>query len=297
MALAMQSRAFRPSIPGRRALARLSVALDDVLWPSWSESVGGPAAELLYMPFLKWQLDTMESLGAEPQELEPRLAYARCDKPARMGSRLYSVEGIFRRIRMTYFDGGDSIQVFNSLWYPSFDRCEAPLLGIDLLAFGGGKKLLCVVDAQPPHGRNPTLPWNVPHDATRLAAIREAAPELSGQVSERWYDDNRYFSPQMLYSRFENSGVQGVKSVLYPAFRAYLHAYVQIVEACPSLQDEAHIAHNRRAHAAFDAWNAARDPAQSLFKSYFGGQFADDYVHDFLFALSHEAPTGLVDSD
>ena len=51
---------------------------------------------------------------------------------------------------MTYFDGGQALQVFNSLWYPTFDRPDAPLLGVDLPF---RPKFLCIVDAQPPQGR------------------------------------------------------------------------------------------------------------------------------------------------
>jgi hypothetical protein len=40
---------------------------------------------------------------------------------------------------MTYFDAGSKVQVFNSLWYPRHHCGDMPVLGIDLLCFGGGK--------------------------------------------------------------------------------------------------------------------------------------------------------------
>ena len=100
--------------------------------------------------------------------------------------QVFAVADRFRRVRMTYFDGGKALQVFNSLWYPTFDRPDAPLLGVDLLRFGP-KKFLCVVDAQPPGGRGDD--GAVPHLTDRLDAIR-AAPgreALRGEVSSRWY--------------------------------------------------------------------------------------------------------------
>ena len=71
---------------------------------------------------------------------------------------------------MTYFDGGQSLQVFNSLWYPTFDRPDAPLLGVDLLRFGP-KKFLCIVDAQPPQGRA-----RAAHDTSTLDAVEVGHP-------------------------------------------------------------------------------------------------------------------------
>ena len=107
---------------------------------------------------------------------------------------------------MTYFDGGQALQVFNSLWYPTFDRPDAPLLGVDLLRFGP-KKFLCIVDAQPPQGRA-----RAAHDTSTLDAIKRKYPALEGEVSSRYYDDNRFFSKQMLYGRFGDDGEKLVEA-------------------------------------------------------------------------------------
>ena len=250
------------------------------LWP-WSESLDGES-ELLYMPFLEHQLNMLESLGAKELALDPEMSLASNPK-ARMGSRLFEVEGLFRRVRMSYFDGGDSIQVFNSLWYPSFDRLDAPLLGIDLLSFGKAK-LLCVIDAQPPKGRDA----DTTIDTSELEKIHAKYESLKGTPSSRWYEDNRYFSPQMLYGTFvEDDKVDRtkVKTDLFPAFCDYLKAYVDVVQ-------EAHVDHayDGKSHQKdYDTFNAKRDPAAKLFKSYFGPHFAETFVHDFLFALD-DAP-------
>ena len=112
----------------------------DARWPGWTESVD-PAAKLLYMPFLDKQLQILDKIGAieRPEEVRPDLRLGerprRSDDDAkgaaRVGSRVFEVPGRFRRVRMTYFDGGQSLQVFNSLWYPTFNRPDAPLLGVD----------------------------------------------------------------------------------------------------------------------------------------------------------------------
>ena len=41
--------------------------------------------------------------------------------------------------------------------------------------------------------------------------------------------------------------------------------------------------------AYYDAFNAERDPAHGLFTSYFGAEWSDAYLSEFLFALSHES--------
>ena len=116
----------------------------------------------------------------------------------------------------------------------------------------------------------------------RLDAIR-AAPgndALRGEVSSKWYDDNRFFSNQMLYGRFQE-GEAEVNDVLFPAFVDYLDAYVDLVSSAPL--DPAHAEAAGAGHADYDVFNAARDPAHGLFTSYFGEDWANDFVHDFLF--------------
>ena len=283
----------RPNAAPRATVAAAEPPPPAARGPGWSTSVEEDA-ELLYMPFLEHQLALLDKLGAveEHGALTPELGYATKAKAktdglaARVGSRVFSVPGAFRRVRMTYFDGGHSLQVFNSLWYPALDRADAPLLGIDLLRFGP-KKFLCVVDAQPPGGRSPD-DGSVPHDTSALDAVRgdPKNEELRGEVSSKWYDDNRFFSGQMLYGRFDR-GAEAVDDTLFPAFVAYLAAYVDLVKTCDVDADGAAAA--SAAHADYDVFNAARDPAHGLFTSYFGADWANDFVHDFLFEQSEAA--------
>ena len=103
---------------------------------------------------------------------------------ARCGSLLFESDD-YRKIRLTYFDAGAKVQCFNALWYPRLERGDAaPLLGLDLLCFGGGKKILAVVDAQP---------LAAPGDAAAraryvdpLVAVKAQHPALQGQMSDRF---------------------------------------------------------------------------------------------------------------
>ena len=67
----------------------------------------------------------------------------------------------------------------------------------------------------------------------------------------------------------------------------YLDAYVDLVKTCDVDADGEAAA--SAAHADYDVFNAARDPAHGLFTSYFGADWANDFVHDFLFEQSEAA--------
>lgn len=51
-----------------------------------------------------------------------------------------------RKVRLTYFDAGDKVQVLNAVIYPD-TSLDLPLLGIDLISFGS--KNLAGIDFQP----------------------------------------------------------------------------------------------------------------------------------------------------
>ena len=54
----------------------------------------------------------------------------------------------YRKWRITKLDGGDKLQVFNTVAYPNF-KSEFPILGADILWFGTSQKLLAIFDYQP----------------------------------------------------------------------------------------------------------------------------------------------------
>ena len=126
----------------------------------------------------------------------------------------------YRKIRLTYYDVGKECQVFNSLWYPDVSQHDAnlPVLGVDLLSFNDRKRNLAVVDFQPvipvPICKNndnncsnsspATDPDNKavhaipPLIEKKLSFLRRKYPSLHGHMSKRFYDENQFFSKQML---------------------------------------------------------------------------------------------------
>jgi phycoerythrobilin:ferredoxin oxidoreductase len=86
----------------------------------------------------------------------------------------------------------------------------------------------------------------------------------------------------MLFSRFEDAAV--ITRDLMPAFRQYMDTYLKLVkrtapEDNPSIID---------GHWAYDVYSAGRDPAIHMFNSIFGQDWADTFVHEFLFDMSRK---------
>ena len=71
------------------------------------------------------------ALEATPLELRGDLALQVNEKKgARVGSACFE-SPLFRKVRMTYFDAGAGVQVFNSLWYPRFERDAPPTFSLN----------------------------------------------------------------------------------------------------------------------------------------------------------------------
>ena len=110
----------------------------------------------------------------------------------------------------------------------------------------------------------------------------------------------------MLFGRLEDTAL--VQADLLPAFQEYVGAYLDLIGSTSSSSSfttpsatssssssassmstpEAAV---RARQAEYDQYNADRDPAHALFKSYFGDEWADDFVHDFLFTLADPEKT------
>merc|ERR1711871_1685593 len=148
------------------------------------------------MPLLEKQLDLMEHLGYSqktlPSEMSLRISEI---KPAKIGNLEFE-GGPFRKIRVTYFDAGDGVQVYNTLWYPRYEY-DLPLLGVDLISLGL-KRVLSVIDFQPLH---PTAEYSEKY-IDWLKPIRDKYPDLQGVLSGKIYEDTSFFSKQMLFGRF-----------------------------------------------------------------------------------------------
>jgi len=247
----------------------------------WSNSIEN-SKKLSYMPMLNFQLQLIKSMGMEQIPLDESFIHRKSAvKTARIGSMSFRNDK-FRKVRMTYFDAGDNVQVFNTLWYPSYEY-DAPLLGVDLISLGKNR-VLSVIDFQPLY---PTTEYHDKH-IEHLTSIRQKYPELHGTLSGKIYDDTSFFSKNMLFGRFKDESQ--VDSVVLPAFQEYLERYLSSVNACiPNSSEESMNAVKKR-QQDYDIYSALKDPAVGLFEAYFGKEWSDSFVHDFLFSLCRNSP-------
>jgi 15,16-dihydrobiliverdin:ferredoxin oxidoreductase len=179
-----------------------------------------------------------------------------------------------RKIRYTYIDAGEMAQVFNSVIYPSHNY-DLPLLGIDFLAFGK-KKILVVLDFQPLYRDRVYQDKYI----EPMRPIRDKYNELAQNLEMKFYDANQYFSKYLLFAKTDT---ETVVNRLFPAYQEYVHLYWQILEQTEPLTDPEDIQRIVKAQKDYDCYSAERDPAHGLFSSYFGHEWAERFLYEFLF--------------
>ncbi len=276
----------------------------------WGESIE-PGNPLTFMPYYVWTENMLSRLTnlrrlptsseyqykekSPPQHQQNRGSHG---KKARIINESYQSDE-YRKIRLTYYDAGDT-QVFNSLWYPSPELGNLPLLGIDLIQFRN--RYLVVVDFQPLYeGKESNSP-----QIEKLKQIHSEMPSvLRGRISKRFYDESLFFSQHMLFGRFSKqeaneSGIVDVEGELHIAFQNYARLHMEMVQdkylsyqsdytaACSSspVYENSKASEILLRHKAYDVYSAERDPAHAMFVNIFGEEFADGFVYDFLFSLS-----------
>jgi len=272
---------------------------------------------LFYMPFWEWQLDFMKqhltNLHVLPvvNRQGRDLSYVENTTRRMRLHTLQCASDEYKCIRMTVLDAGPKTQVFTSLWYPNPVYANAPLLGTDLLQFQQSKHL-CIVDLQPIHSTTTNKTTTIDNESANavpyehlLKPIRDQYPSLHGKMTQRFYDENMFFSKQMLLGRcdtnkkdalpqnsddasLDNGGAVGnvdwIYRDLFPAYQAYVQTHVQLLQSMTPQYDS--IPSTLQRHAVYDQYSAKRDPAHGLLAAGFGKEFADDYMHDVLFPLS-----------
>lgn len=250
----------------------------------WTESISKKDHGLHFMPFILHQLEVMKESYPDMKEVpfEKELSYQESTKrPARVESWCFENQD-FRKIRMTYIDAGVNAQVFNSVWYPR-EVYDAPLLGIDFLAFGP-KKILCVLDFQPLKQDKEYLEKY----CEPIAYIKAKYEGIAGSMSSRFYDENRFFSKQLAFAKFDN--VEPIQTQLLPAFKEYLDEYVKMVKSAKPVENNRESI--RKLQMEYDQYSAERDPAVGLFTTYWGQEWAEKFTYEFLFSDAQPPTTG-----
>lgn len=240
--------------------------------------------ELLYMPFWEWQMDFMEENLTDLKVVScsngmTDFSYNENAKKKARIVNLCASSKEYRKIRLSYYDAGDNTQVFNSVWYPR-PGYNLPILGVDLLAFNR-KKYLAIVDFQPLHQDEADHAAEFEHI---LEPIKEKYDSLKGRMSAKFYDETQFFSQQMLFARFDQESI--VQDDLLPAFKSYVEAHLSLLKSTPEKPEDKAMVMERQKE--YDSYSAERDPATGLFAAMYGADWANDFVHDFLFSMSEK---------
>eukprot|EP00984_Skeletonema_dohrnii_P020692 scaffold10157_cov142-Skeletonema_dohrnii-CCMP3373.AAC.2 len=260
----------------------------------WDTTIGrtDEANPLLYMPFWEWQLEFMQDSLSNLHPIDCSTLSdtdvtfkENKEKRARIVNQCYASDE-YRKIRMTYYDAGDSVQVFNSVWYPD-PKYNLPVLGIDILSFNR-KKYLAIVDFQPLHEDEDDHATTYEHI---LKPIKEKYDNLKGRMSSKFYDETQFFSKEMLFARFEDGKI--VDNDLLPAFKSYVKTHLNLVQSTPPSTNPQDVQAVFERQRAYDTYSADRDPAAGLFAAMFGKQWAEDFIYDFLFSLGERSEDGL----
>jgi len=232
----------------------------------------------MFDPFLKELHASIQLRGGEALTVPDGLGECQSQKKnSHIRSWLWQVPG-FRRWRVSRLDAGDSLQVLNSVAYPDY-RNDQPLMGLDLLWFGKGQKLVAILDFQPLVQEKAYLDRHF----QGLKDIQNRFPELNGQETMRSFDPNQYFSPWLLFCR---GGAEQANSSLPKAFTAFLDSYWQLHEQTSQKSSCIQAREVKQLQIDYDIYSAERDPAHGLFTSHFGKEWSDRYLHEFLFPAS-----------
>ena len=251
----------------------------------WTTSIDKNAfkdEELLYMPFWNWHMKFIKENLTNVRVVSCSNGHTDFSYNENTGKKARIVNicltsNEYRKIRMTYYDAGDNTQVYNAVCYPD-PKYNLPVLGVDLLAFNR-KKYLSIVDFQPLHDNEEDHAASYEH---LLKPVKELYENMKGRMSSKFYDETKFFSQQMLFARFEDEKI--ISNELLPAFKEYVKIHLDLIRNVEGDIDSVGSVLDRQ--KAYDTYSAERDPATGLFTAMFGNDWAQDFVHDFLFSMS-----------
>lgn len=185
-----------------------------------------------------------------------------------------------RQVRAACVEAGSAASVLNFVINPS-TNVDLPFFGADLVTLPAGH--LLALDLQPA----------LKQDQQHTAAVWERLLPLH----QRWQADlpsggpipeeaEPYFSPGFLWTRIP-LGAEGdalIESAVKPAFRDYLHLYLELVEAAKPVstaRSQALLQGQKR----YTAYRAEKDPARGMLSRFHGSEWTEAYIHGVLFDL------------
>tara|TARA_B100000214_G_scaffold343870_1_gene292635 strand:- start:180 stop:902 length:723 start_codon:yes stop_codon:yes gene_type:complete len=186
----------------------------------------------------------------------------------------------FRRWRVTRLDAGDNLQVLNSVAYPQY-QFDMPILGVDLLWFGKKQKLVSILDFQPLMQDQEYFDRYF----KELKQLKKCFKEFNSDIKSNIYDPSKYFSPWALVCK---GGNYEVKNILPKVFNSFLNNYWDNLHLNQDKYTKINSKEVKLLHIEYDKYSAEKDPAHGLFSGFFGKEWSDKYMKEFLFPLSLE---------
>jgi 15,16-dihydrobiliverdin:ferredoxin oxidoreductase len=231
----------------------------------------------MYQPFLAHlRSDLSRRFELKERPIPSGLAQMTSDRgrtPATIESWCFQCPEL-RKIRYTYMDAGDAMQVLNCVVYPNY-QYDLPFLGIDFLSFGKVKNLI-VMDFQPLFQDQAYQEKYI----NPLKSLHEQYPDLSQDLEMKFYDANQYFSKYLLFAKVSPDVIP---TRVFSAFQDYLNLYWKMLSNTMPLSNPADIQRVMQAQREYDQYSADRDPAHGLFSSHFGNEWASRFLYEFLF--------------
>ena len=186
----------------------------------------------------------------------------------------------FRRWRVTRLDAGERLQVLNSVAYPN-ENNDMPIMGVDLLWFEKKSKLVAILDFQPLVQDKEYFDRYF----DELKSLKECFKEFNSNMKSNIYDPSKYFSPWALFCK---GGNFEAKNVLPKVFHSFLKSYWMNLELSRANENYIESKEVILLHKDYDKYSAEKDPAHGLFSGFFGKEWSEKYMKEFLFPLSKE---------
>ena len=185
----------------------------------------------------------------------------------------------YRKWRITKLDGGEKLQVFNTVAYPNFDS-ELPILGADILWFGNSQKLLAILDYQPLIQEKEYLQKY----CSSLEVIKKKYSAFDNNKMKNIYDPKKYFSPWVIICRGDKLNLdRDLNNIFYLFVSDYLK--INKLNKINQFLNSEQIQINQ---IKYDKYSAEKDPADKLFKTFFGDTWTNNFINNFLFSLNNQ---------
>ena len=210
---------------------------------------------------------------------ERRAATGSKARPVEVVTRSWAVQarGI-RQARAACVATNPVPQVLNFVINPDH-HYELPFFGADLVTLPGGH--LLALDLQPvlkEDERHTGPVWE------RLKPIFQRWRPLLPDGGPIPVEAQPYFSPGFLWTRLPLGETTLLKEAVFPAFQEYLELYLDLAAAAEPVQSERAqqlLAGQRR----YTDYRAEKDPARGMLSRFYGVEWTEAYIHDFLFDL------------